>query len=251
MDDLRERAEEALDPDEVHVWYAFTDEVRGADAIAACDALLSAEERARRDRFVFDRDRHVFRVSWALVRRTLSRYAPVDPAAWTFERNAHGKPEIAAGLPAAGLRFNLSHTAGLAACAVHRRRDVGVDVETLRRESATREIAERSFAPDEVAALERLPEERRREAFFDYWTLKEAYIKAVGVGISLGLQRFAFDLAGPGTPRVRFAPDLHDDPEGWQFAQDRPGPDHRAAVAVRAPRGEPLRWSFRRTVPTR
>lgn len=224
---------EALGADEIHLWYLFTDPVDDA-GIRRFAAHLSDEESARAARFVFAKDRKSSIVSWGWVRETLSRYADVEPAEWRFRREEFGKPEIEVPSAAPDLRFNLSHTTGLSACVVHRRRDVGVDVEFIERKSATEEIARRSFAPAEFEELRRQPEDLRRDRFFDYWTLKEAYIKAVGRGISLGLQEFAFDLASPGSPSISFTDKLDDRPGAWTFYQDHPGPLHRAAVAVRA-----------------
>lgn len=225
---------ESLGPDDVHLWYLFTNDVDRA-GLRRYSALLSPEESERAARFVFEKDRKSSAISWGWVREILSRYADVPPENWRFRREEYGKPEIENPIPSLPLRFNLSHTQGLSACAVHLGRDVGVDVEYIERKSATEEVARRSFAEAEFEELRRQPEARRKDRFFDYWTLKEAYIKAVGRGISLGLQEFAFDLSAPGNPKVTFSDKLDDRPDGWTFYQDHPGPLHRAALAVRAP----------------
>lgn len=218
-----------LRDDRVDLWYAWTDAAGDAALLERYGRLLCDDERARRDRFVFDRDARLFTVAHALVRAVLSCYRDVDPRRWRFAAGSHGKPEIVE--PAESeLHFNLSHTRGLAACAVATR-PLGVDVEWVARDTATREVAERSFASDELAQLEGLAGEAYRRRFFDFWTLKEALIKADGRGISMGLERFAFRLADP--PTVVFDAELGCDPAGWWFRQDDPGPQHRAAVAVR------------------
>ena len=215
-------------------------------------ALLDAEERARLARLRFAPDKLRYLFAHALVRTTLSRYAPeTAPARWRFLTNEHGRPEIAAGAGAPPLRFNLSHTAGLVACAVTFGRDVGVDVEHLspRRFDAAAwlEVAAAHFAPREVAGLQAQPAEARRERFFAIWTLKEAYLKARGLGLALPLTRFAFDLdsvapdTAPGTePRVQFDPEMNDDAAAWHFARPQAGPAHALALAARRAPGETL-----------
>jgi 4'-phosphopantetheinyl transferase len=130
------------------------------------------------------------------------------------------------------LRFNLSHTAGLVACAVALDRDVGVDVEHLWPPTFDIGLARHHFAPAEVAGLEALPPEARRARFFALWTLKEAYIKARGLGLALPLERFAFDFEGPALG-VRFDPELGDQPERWHFARLQPTAVHALALAAR------------------
>ena len=196
-------------------------------------ALLSPDEHERMARLIFERDRRRFLLTRALVRTMLSRYAGVPPADWSFIANVHGRPEILdrpRGVP--DLRFNLSHTEGLIACAVTIGREVGVDVEHIGRR-LTHDVAGRFFAPREVSDLRVLPEDERHRAFFDYWTLKEAYIKARGFGLALPLADFAFKLSPPAPPRITFEPSLEDDPATWQFHQEWPTPLHRLGLAVR------------------
>lgn len=232
----------------VHVDLLHTD---NADALARLDgyrALLTSDERERMARFVFERDRRAFLLTRALVRTMLSRYAAVAPADWRFIANVHGRPEILDrpdGVP--DLRFNISHTQGLIACAVTIGREVGVDVELVTRH-LTHDVAGRHFAPGEVSDLHRLPEEEQARVFFDYWTLKEAYIKARGFGLALPLGDFAFKLNPPDPPAITFEPSLNDDPATWQFLQDWPTPQHRFALAVRR-EGADLPVRIREVVP--
>ena len=234
--------------DAVHVDLLHTD---NADAWAqreAYRALMSADEQARMARLIFERDRRRFLLTRALVRTMLSRYANVPPAQWSFVENVHGRPEIVdrpSGVP--DLRFNISHTDGLIACAVTIGREVGVDVEHIGRR-LTHDVAGRFFAPSEVHDLTRLPDEEQQRVFFDYWTLKEAYIKARGFGLALPLADFAFTLSPSEPPRIAFEPSLDDDPATWQFAQDWPTPQHRLALAVRRD-GRDLPVRIRAVVP--
>ena len=138
------------------------------------------------------------------------------------------------------LEFNLAHTRGLVACAVALGRDVGVDVEWLGRRGRTLEIAERYFSPSEVRDLRATPGPDRKERFFRYWTLKEAYVKARGEGLRLPLRRFSFHLDGPAV-RVSFESDS-DDPRAWQFLIECPTPSHLLAVAVRRASNDAVRF---------
>ena len=234
--------------DAVHVDLVDTDAAGTPADHTAYGALLSSDERERMARLVFERDRRRFLLTRALVRTMLSRYANVAPEDWSFIANVHGRPEILdrpRGVP--DLRFNISHTDGLIACAVTIGREVGVDVEHIGRR-ITYDVAGRFFAPREVNDLKALPADQQARVFFDYWTLKEAYIKARGFGLALPLGDFAFTLSPPSPPRIAFEPALEDDPATWQFFQDWPTPHHRLAVAVRR-EGADLPIRIRRVVP--
>jgi 4'-phosphopantetheinyl transferase len=232
----------------VHVDLVHPDDPEAWSQHEAYLALLAPEEHERMARLVFERDRRRFLLTRALVRTMLSRYAVVPPAAWAFIANVHGRPEILdrpRGVP--DLRFNLSHTEGLIACAMTIGREVGVDVEHVQRR-LTQDVAGRFFAPSEVNNLKALPDDEQARAFFDYWTLKEAYIKARGFGLALPLGDFAFTLAPPAPPQIAFEPALEDDPATWQFVQDWPTPVHRLALAVRR-EGADLPVRIRKVVP--
>jgi 4'-phosphopantetheinyl transferase len=217
----------------VHIDLVDTSNAEALARLEAYRLLLTTDEHARMARFVFEHDRDAFLLTRALVRTTLSRYAGVAPADWRFIANVHGRPEIL-DRPAAvpDLRFNLSHTDGLIACAVTIGREVGVDVEHTSRH-LTHDIAGRFFAPAEVTDLRSVPADQQPRTFFDYWTLKEAYIKARGFGLALPLADFAFKLDPPHSPAISFEPALDDDPRTWQFVQDWPTECHRLALAVR------------------
>jgi 4'-phosphopantetheinyl transferase len=236
-----------LPPDEVHVWIVEPERIEEPRLLEAYLGLLNAEECEKQRRFHFERHRRQYLVSHALVRLTLSRYAPVRPEAWSFVTNEYGCPRVEAeGL---GLRFNLSHTDGMALVAVANHVEVGVDVEDTMRPGEMVDLADRFFAPSEVAALRALEMSRQRERFFEYWTLKEAYIKARGMGLSIPLEQFAFELQPGQSPRISFDPRLGDEPEAWQFVQLQPSARHQAALAARRPRRLALKVRCQRTVP--
>lgn len=224
-----------LQPGEVHVWYLWAEHDPAADVLPLCQALLSDEEQARQQRLRQERDRRQFLLARTLVRVLLGRYAGVDPRAWVFATGRHGKPEIAEPLGTLPLRFNLSHTTGLVAAAFALERAVGVDVEITSRRNAILDIARRFFSAQEAAYLSTLSADEQHSVFFDIWTLKEAYIKARGMGLALPLGAFSFHLSHEQPTSITFAPELEDDPATWQFATCSPGPQHRLSVAVQRP----------------
>ncbi|WP_044281112.1 4'-phosphopantetheinyl transferase family protein [Myxococcus stipitatus] len=237
-----------LRPDEVHVWIVEPERIHEQKLLDAYWALLDSGEREKKQRFRFERHQKQYLVSHALVRVTLSRYAPVAPTAWSFSTNAYGRPEIR-GEWGARLRFNLSHTDGMALVAVGLDAELGADVEDSQRPGDTVEIADSFFAASEVAALRALPVAEQRSRFFEYWTLKESYIKARGAGLSLPLDQFAFHLARGQEPRISFDARMADTPETWRFMQWCPSERHHAAVALRSARANPFRVRWQFTVP--
>jgi 4'-phosphopantetheinyl transferase len=178
------------------------------------------------------------------MRGALSLWANREPAQWQFGVNEYGKPHIV-NLPAqVDLRFNLSHTKGLAVLALAFNREIGVDVEHLGREETNADIAERFFAPEEVLDFIAQPEHQKSMRFLEYWTLKEAYIKAIGMGLSCPLESFAFR---PATATQSPALIRVDDPtlrkQNWDVWQESVGADHLIALCVQSndvARSEPV-----------
>ncbi len=240
---------ERLGEDEVHVWITFPGAIDAPDLLAAYDRLMTEDERRKQQRFYFEKGRHECLVTRALCRTTLSRYVDIAPQDWRFVKGPHGRPELPAGFCDVPLHFNLSHTDGLIACAVTLDREIGVDVEAIDRSGETVEIADRFFSPAEVRELRSLPEERQHSRFFDYWTLKESYIKARGMGLAIPLDQFSFHLGEDGPVRISFDARLEDDPATWQFAQYRPTERHKMAVGVQRGTGPDLGIVVRKTVP--
>lgn len=199
-------------------------------------AGLSDDERVRHARFRFESDRDIYLVAHALVRRMLARIAGAAPESFGFVAGEHGRPEISAPELARTLRFNLSHTRGLVACAVTRAADIGVDVEYVERKVEVMSVANHVFSPVEVDGLLALSGEAQRERFFELWTLKEAYIKAIGKGLSAPLRAITFDPAGPDPVSIRFGPEVADDDARWCLRRFEVGSAHRLALALAAER---------------
>lgn len=186
-----------LGDDEVHVWRAVLDVQ--ASRVQSLRRTLTADERARAERFHFQKDSEQFIVARGLLRTILARYLDVDPRQLRFAYSSYGKPSLAGEFNADALCFNLSHADGLALYAVTRGRQLGIDTERVRADLVDDQVAERFFSTQEVAALRALPGNMQSLAFFNCWTRKEAYIKARGEGLSLPLDQFDVSLA-PGTP---------------------------------------------------
>ena len=210
----------------------------GDGDVQAALALLSADERARYGRFVFPDDRRDFAEAHALLRRVLSLYAAVAPPAWIFDAPPGEKPALVPWLGAPPLSFNLSHTRGLVACAVALDADVGVDAERIDRVADGEDIAARYFTAGETAALMACDSPGRATRFIELWTLKEAYLKAIGRGLARPLNEVAFAFAADGTIAWDVPGAARDE---WRFALF-PLPNARIAAAVTSPRRTD--WNF-------
>jgi 4'-phosphopantetheinyl transferase len=241
-----------LTPAEIHVWLAFYDDIADERLHAAYRDLLAPAEKAQEPRFYFARDRRRYLVTRALVRTVLSRYVAIAPTEWVFVPNAYGRPDIAnTQARHASLSFNISHTHSLIVLAITTRRTVGVDVENVRTRDAAIDVATHYFAPREVAALMTVPPHLQPYRFFEYWTFKEAYIKARGMGLSIPLDKFSFHYPDDRAVALTIDPDLADDPGRWQFWQLRPSSTSEYLVAICAERigAQPTSLIVRRAVP--
>lgn len=220
---------------EVHLWFADDEDIRDNDLLARYLALLNDEERAQQQRFHFERHRHQYLITRALVRSVLSLYTDaVPPEAWKFNKNTYNKPYIAHPQPPAALSFNLSHTEKMVALAVTQNGDIGVDVEYLPRENVGLDIAKRYFSETEFQELCALPADLQKRRFLDLWTLKEAYIKARGMGLAIPLDQFSYSFPRPGEIQISFSQNLHDNAGSWRLWQFKPGDTHIAALALHA-----------------
>jgi len=229
--------------DEVHVWRAVLDQL--AVCLPGLWRTLAEDERARANRFRFQRDRDHYSAARGSLRAILGRYLGVEPGQLQFCYNPHGKPALARGPGGDGLRFNLSHSHGLALFAFARGHELGIDVERIRPEVASEQIAERFFAPGEVAALRALPDHLRTTAFFRCWTRKEAYIKALGKGLAIPLAQFEVSLAPEEPPALlRTQPDPREAAR-WTLQELDPGSGYAAALAVEGHGWRVRCWEWR------
>jgi 4'-phosphopantetheinyl transferase len=235
-----------LGPDDVDLWYVETNLADDPGVLSKFDRLLSQAEEVQRGRFVFDVDRRLYWISHVLVRTVLARYLGCEPGELEFRPNRYGRPEVVRPAAWPRLRFNLSHTRGLACCGVTWSRDLGVDVEDAARREVGPEVAEHFFSRTEVADLRGQPLDQQQQQFFRYWTLKEAYIKARGMGLSLPLDCFSFLLAQErAATTIEFAPGIADSPACWQFWQQTVASRYLVAAALRCPPGSQPRFRLR------
>jgi 4'-phosphopantetheinyl transferase len=224
----------------LHVWRLDLASLR--QKTSDFEATLSPIERDRAMRYRVAADRERFIVVRAILRKLLGRYLGLTPAAIAFDYSAWGKPLVRSGHPShPGLGFNVSHSGGVALVALAREARVGVDVELVRSGLAVELIAERHLSPTEQVTLSRIPSHLRNEAFFRYWTRKEAFAKAVGGGLSIAFDGFSVSLA-PAAGMV-FETPSNDSRSPWWLRELEPGAGYVAAVAVETPQPA-LLWEW-------
>jgi len=239
----------SLAPHDIHVWMADYERIDSEELLGGYRPLLNEAETAQQARFYQARDRRRYLVTRALVRTVLSRYVPISPMDWKFANNRFGRPEIANDGVGAGLTFNISHTHSLIVVAVARGRALGVDVENFQERNVSVDIADRFFSPREVADLALVPPGQQADRFFEYWTFKESYIKARGMGLSLPLDKFGFRFPNDQRVEIAISEDLADDPRRWMFWQFRPSPEYLVALCAERTPGPSPKLVFRSTVP--
>jgi 4'-phosphopantetheinyl transferase len=217
--------------DGIELYVGLIEAIGTEAALEACRMPLSPEEHHRAGRFVQERHRRLYIFAHGLLRFALSNRLPaVAPADWSFGADRNGRPFVAGPVVARPVHFSLSHTEGCVACVISSAEAVGVDVECMQRRGSLWETAQHVFAAAEIAALRGLSPGDFLDRFFDYWTLKEAYLKARGLGLRLPLDQFAMDLSDQ-TIAISFTGDIDDDPRRWHFTRCAPSAQHRLAVA--------------------
>ena len=216
---------------EFHVWRVCLDVP--SITLERLLSFLSSEEKARAERFVFPRDKEHFIMARGTLRELLGRYLDEAPEKIKLWTNVWGKPSLTESGRRGAIYFNLSHSHGMAAYVFSLEGQVGIDIEKVRPEVGSEEIAQRYFSPSEIRELSSLPLELRAEGFFLCWTRKEAYIKARGEGMRIPLRSFEVSLT-PGEPAVLRS---HDG-EKWSLYSLTPFPDFVAACVVPYPAKE-------------
>jgi 4'-phosphopantetheinyl transferase len=222
-----------LSNDEVHVWRL---RINPAECFPGDSmTILSADEIERKDRLLFQTDKNRFAATRVTLRRILGSYMGISPEKLTFRYGSYGKPCLSAEDHIEDLRFNVSHTHDLALIAVSRKRDVGIDVEQVRAETAYESIAHRIFSASELRAFHKLPPSSRMSAFYATWTQKEALVKALGQGISFSFDRIEV-LFDPRPSTTIFNIDGQAiDSNSWWLISLHPAADYRAALAAQGP----------------
>lgn len=187
-----------LNNNDIHVWIIEPAEVNDSELIAKLKSLLSTSEIEKVQRHRLPKSQHDALITRAFVRSVLSQYAPIKAQDLIFNNGSHGKPELQN--PPIALRFNLSHNDNLIVCAVCLNNNIGCDVESLSRKISIEAIAKRYFSAQEYKSLIALPQALQQHRFFEYWTLKEAFVKTTGLGISQGLESFSFSVGQASSP---------------------------------------------------
>ena len=220
-----------LKRNEVHIWMIDLDqEHQQVDRLAKC---LSEAEGRRASRFHFERHRRRYIVSQGGMRHILGTYLDTEPGRLHFEQGDHGKPYLSGPLADSGIQFNLTHSHEIAILALTQRMEIGVDVEYIREKEDADSLAARYFSPEEQKAYFSLPGDQRNQAFYNCWTRKEAFIKAIGEGLSYPLDRFDVNLV-PGQPARLLK--IENDPveaSHWTLEAFQPDEGYAAAVALR------------------
>jgi len=220
-----------LAPGDIHLWCA--DLKRAAPYLRMLARTLSADELARARRFHFENDRTRFILRRGILRMCLGSYLDVAPSLLRFSYGRNGKPTLDDTFGKGDIFFNLSHSNGIALYAFTPDGEIGVDIEQIHAIDDLKSIAARFFSPTEYRTLAGLPDAKKQEAFFNCWTRKEAFVKALGDGLARPLNSFEVSLV-PGEP-VRLL-GIADDPEGasrWSVQSFTPAASYVAAFAVK------------------
>lgn len=219
-------------PSEVHLWR--TSLSQSPERINEFARTLSRDEKARAQRFRFEKDRSHFKVGRGMLRLLLGFYMGIEPAQVVFSYGEQGKPMLSGNNEKFDICFNMSHSCEMAVYAFTLGVHVGVDLESIRQVKDMEKVAQQFFARDEYEEILSFPEEERLEAFFCCWTRKEAYIKAIGEGLHRPLDTFRVSVA-PGAPARLLR--VNDDKGGisrWSLKSFSPGTGYAAAVAAAA-----------------
>jgi 4'-phosphopantetheinyl transferase len=228
---------------EVHIWSVNLDPP--AERVEALGRCLSQDERDRANRFRFDRHRRQYVVGRGALRTLLAAYAGTRPELVRFTYGPRGKPFLEGG---GDLQFNLSNSDERALVGFVRGREIGVDIEYLKPMPDCEQISERFFSESERLVLRGVPKESKEEAFFNCWTRKEAYLKAVGEGLAAPLDSFDVTLAPGEPPRMLTLRGDADAAARWWLEHFRLSPEYIGALALErqdpAERWVVRTWSF-------
>ena len=215
---------------DVYILYRDTRSLDDA-AVELAEQHLSTEERGRRDRLHFKDDRRDYIIAHDLLRRALSRHVEVPPTYWRFATNDHGKPSIESTDPRLrALSFSLSHARGCVACATTGNAPVGIDVESIGKSQLAQRLADHFFSEKESSWLRQCPDDLRGTRFTELWTLKEAFLKAIGVGLGKSLADFSFHMDDHNC--IEFSAPSGFKSGEWHFRVFEPFSNVRLAVAV-------------------
>ena len=221
---------ELISSNEVHVWRVFIDTTNFQSESLL--ETLSVDELIRAEQFHFEKDQKRFIMARGILRMILGHYLGKKPYELRFEYTAHGKPVLATNDGCDTLSFNLSHSGEIVLYAVTRSRKIGIDVERIRDNFDLEQIAHRFFSAGEISSLDKIHKQKQSEVFFQYWTRKEAFIKAMGKGVSFPMEQCDVSLInGKNSSPITLLGDNRES-SCW-YGQDLfPGHGYVAAIAV-------------------
>lgn len=219
-----------INSNEVHVWRVFLDVTK--IEFESLLGFLSVDELARAGRFHFERDQRRFIVARGILRKILGGYLNKPPGKICFEYSSHGKPMLAPNPGDDSICFNLSHSGAFALYAVTRNKKVGIDIESIRDNVSVEQVAQQFFSQNEINSLEKIDINKRSGLFFQYWTRKEAFLKASGEGISFPMEQCDVSLiSGSGLSPITLSGNNRED-SCWYVQDLYPGEGYAAAIAV-------------------
>jgi 4'-phosphopantetheinyl transferase len=235
-----------LSPDTALLCFTFLDEIQDETLLTEYQSMLPADELDKFGKFRFAIHRKRYLVGRALLRTTLAKYVGIGPNMITFSREPHGRPFLPHYQQNEDIQFNLSYTDGLVAVVLISGTRVGLDIENTSRHINCLDIAHSYFAKAEYQELKELSGPRRSTRFFEFWTQKEAYMKARGLGLHLALDDVNF-----ASSKTRTGPDfiLRRDGCCWQFRLLNPSVMHKAAVCIGAESTSEIRIEYKKAVP--
>ena len=235
-----------LSPATALLCFTFVDEIQEDTLLDEYQRMLPADELERLGKFRFAEHQKRYLVGRALLRTSLAECVGIEPALITLTRGDHGRPFLTQSQQVDNLQFNLSYTDGLVAVVMISDKQVGVDIENISRPIDYLDIARNYFTQAEYQELKLLSEPRRRLRFFEFWTQKEAYMKARGLGLQMALDEVNFapskDMTGPG---FIFTQDHYQ----WQFTLLNPSVNHKAAVCIGAASKEWIKIKSKKSIP--
>jgi 4'-phosphopantetheinyl transferase len=230
----------------VHVWYYNIDPNQGHNSLINGQQILTTKEIERAHSYKYQHLKDYALARRYFERTILSKYHNTHPKDWVFNKQKNGKPEIS--LPTTDIRFNLSHSKGKVVCAVTRNKNIGIDIEKITSDIDILTVAKNYFSKTEVNHLTTLKTPAQKlNLFYSLWTLKEAYVKATGTGLS-HIDKISFTTEPLGHQRLNntiiFENKLNQPPEMWQFWLSNHIKGFRVAVALNAPQSSPYQLEF-------
>lgn len=215
---------------EVDLWWLYASDLNEVER-ARCWAWMTPEEHTQQQRFLRSEDQRMYLATRGLVRSALSTYADIQPKEWRFTTDTHGRPWISGPRLQPTWIFNVSHSRDLVVCAITSHGDLGVDVEGIDARRDILGIAKRFFVPEEYTALLGLSERNQQEQLFSaFWTLKEAYMKARGMGFAIEPQWLHISMQP--ALSMSFDRKVSDHPNRWAFSLGQLHTGHSLALAV-------------------